>query len=139
MTRDAGDTFVYDGDCAFCTSCARFIDRHISRGRWRAATVVPWRAADLGALRLSAAECADAVQWVGADGGRGAGPVAVAHLLRHAGPGWRVAGWLLARRPALTLAWPMYRWIARNRHRMPGGTDACAVPPTGHAESVKKA
>jgi hypothetical protein len=23
----------------------------------------------------------------------------------------------------------VYRWVSRNRHRLPGGTPACAVPP----------
>ena len=39
-------TFVYDGDCAFCTSCAQFIERRIPTG----ARVVPWQFADLAAL-----------------------------------------------------------------------------------------
>ncbi|WP_245873314.1 thiol-disulfide oxidoreductase DCC family protein [Streptomyces phaeoluteigriseus] len=25
----------------------------------------------------------------------------------------------------------VYRWVSRNRHRLPGGTSACAVPPRG--------
>jgi len=28
----------------------------------------------------------------------------------------------------LWAAWPMYRWIARNRHRLPGGTATCSLP-----------
>ena len=27
------------------------------------------------------------------------------------------------------LAGVVYRWVARNRHRFPGGTPACAMPP----------
>jgi predicted DCC family thiol-disulfide oxidoreductase YuxK len=121
-------TFVYDGDCAFCSSCARFIERHI-----RTATkVVAWQFADLGPLRLTEAQCLEAVQFSAAHH-TSAGPSAIADLLRTAtGPSgtllWRPAGRLLALRPLTALAWPIYRWVARNRHRLPGGTAACALP-----------
>jgi hypothetical protein len=29
----------------------------------------------------------------------------------------------------LTDAWAVYRCVSRNRHRMPGSTAACALPP----------
>ncbi|MEU1842194.1 thiol-disulfide oxidoreductase DCC family protein [Micromonospora sediminicola] len=117
-------TFVYDGDCAFCTSCAQFIERRIPTG----ARVVPWQFADLSALGLTEAECEEAVQWVGADGSRAAGPDAIARLLGDSGPIWRFAGAGLRFAPVRAAAWPAYRWVARNRHRMPGGTAACALP-----------
>ncbi|MEV5819163.1 DCC1-like thiol-disulfide oxidoreductase family protein [Micromonospora harpali] len=117
-------TFVYDGDCAFCTKCAEFIERRIpTRAR-----VLPWQFADLDALGLTEAECTEAVQWVGVDGSRAAGPDAIARLLGDSGPLWRVAGAGLRFPPARAAAWPAYRWVARNRHRLPGGTAACAVP-----------
>lgn len=116
-------TFVYDGDCAFCTACARFIQRWIPSD----AQVLPWQFADLDALGCSAAECAEAVQWIGGDGDRAAGPDAIARLLAGSTPPWRIVGRLLRFPPVRAAAWPAYRWVARNRHRMPGGTAACAV------------
>jgi predicted DCC family thiol-disulfide oxidoreductase YuxK len=117
-------TFVYDGDCAFCTRCAEFIERWIPT----TARVVPWQFADLSALGLTAAECEGAVQWVGADRVQAAGPDAIGHLLGSSSLGWRLAGKTLRMRPVRAAAWPAYRWIARNRHRLPGGTAACALP-----------
>jgi predicted DCC family thiol-disulfide oxidoreductase YuxK len=117
-------TFLYDGDCAFCSSCARFIERRIPTS----AQVVPWQFADLDALRLTADECEQAVQWVARDGSTAAGPDAIAKLLQDSAPIWRLTGHLLAWRPVRALAWPGYRWVSRNRHRMPGGTAACALP-----------
>lgn len=117
-------TFVYDGDCAFCTACANFIDRRIPTN----ARVVPWQFADLATLGLTAAECEQAVQWVGADGVRAAGPDAIARLLGASRLGWRLLGAVLRFPPVRALAWPTYRWVARNRHRMPGGTAACSLP-----------
>ncbi|MFU8853960.1 thiol-disulfide oxidoreductase DCC family protein [Micromonospora sp. SL1-18] len=120
-------TFVYDGDCAFCTRCAEFIERRIPTP----ARVLPWQFADLDALGLTVAECEEAVQWVGADGVRAAGPDAIARLLGASGPLWRIVGAGLRFPPVRAAAWPTYRWVARNRHRLPGGTAACAVPSAG--------
>lgn len=123
-------TFVYDGDCAFCSSCARFIERRVRTP----ARVVPWQHADLTALGLTAHACEQAVQWVDPSAalpngaGATAGPDAIARLLRSSTPVWRAAGLVLAMRPVRAVAWPIYRWVARNRDRMPGGTAACALP-----------
>ena len=134
-------TFVYDGDCAFCTACARLIIRWIPTS----ARVVPWQFTDLGALGLDRARCQEAVQWVPAGPDKvkagpdkvkagpdkvKAGPAAIAALLRSSDRGaWRAIGWALDTRPALRPAGPIYRWVARHRHQLPGGTAACAMPP----------
>jgi len=121
--------FLYDGDCAFCSLCARLIDRFIPTP----ARVRPWQSADLAALGLTVGDAEQAVQWVERGRPPLAGPAAIARLLR-SGTGWsgrlvwRPAGILLGLRPLAALAWPVYRWVARNRHRMPGGSAACALP-----------
>ncbi|HEX7745124.1 MAG TPA: DCC1-like thiol-disulfide oxidoreductase family protein [Micromonosporaceae bacterium] len=117
-------TFVYDGDCAFCTRCAEFIEGRIPTE----ARVLPWQFADLDALGLTAAECEDAVQWIGADGVRAAGPDAIGRLLGTSSRVWQLAGRVLRARAVRAAAWPAYRWVARNRHRLPGGTAACSLP-----------
>ena len=116
-------TFLFDGDCGFCSACARFIQRRIPTS----ATVVAWQFAELDALGLSPAECDEAVRWV-APGERAAGPSAIARLLRSSTRPWRVLGRLLDNRVALWVAWPVYRWVSRHRDRMPGGTAVCALP-----------
>lgn len=122
MTDDRA-TFLYDGDCAFCSSCVRFIERYIPTR----AEVLPWQRADLAALGVSRQAAEEAVQWIDA-AGVAAGPDAIARLLRDAGSYWRPLGVLLAVPPVRWLAWPAYRWVARHRDRMPGGTPACALP-----------
>ena len=119
--------FLYDGDCAFCTSSARFIERHIPTS----AQVTPWQFADLDALGVSQADAEASVQWIDAPPHRhlrAAGPAAVARLLVDAGPYWRLFGWLLDLPPIHWIADLAYRLIARNRHRLPGGTAACQLP-----------
>ncbi|WP_262848954.1 thiol-disulfide oxidoreductase DCC family protein [Mumia quercus] len=115
---------VFDGDCAFCSSSARWLQRWAPSRR---AHVVAWQHADLDALRLTAAQCAEAVQWVD-DARQAAGPVAIAAYLRTARRPWPLAGALLGLRPVTALAWPVYRWIAAHRHQLPGGTPQCALP-----------
>jgi predicted DCC family thiol-disulfide oxidoreductase YuxK len=126
--RDANEpVFLYDGDCAFCTSCARFIERHIPSS----AKVTPWQFADLEALGVTQADAEASVQWIDprpAQAQRAAGPRAIALLLMDAGSYWRVLGRLLDLRPLLRIAGPTYRLVARNRHRLPGGTAACRLP-----------
>lgn len=116
--------FLYDGDCAFCTTCARFIERRIPTS----ATVTPWQFADLGALGVTQEAAEAAVLWVGPGTPNLAGPEAIARLLVDAGGPWRPLGRLLSLAPVRAVAWPMYRLIARNRHRLPGGTAACSLP-----------
>jgi predicted DCC family thiol-disulfide oxidoreductase YuxK len=117
-------TFVYDGDCSFCTTCARFIERRIPTQ----ARVIPWQFADLAALGLPVEQCEASVQWVAADGATAAGPDAIALLLRDAGRLWQVAGGALQAGPVRLAAWLAYRWIAGHRHLLPGGTAACSLP-----------
>lgn len=123
-TLGAVATFLYDGDCAFCTSCARFLERHIHTS----ARVLPWQFADLATLGVSQEQCEAAVQWVPDGGPAVGGPEAIGVLLRDAGSYWRPVGWLLGLRPVRWAAWPAYRLISRNRHRLPGGTAACSLP-----------
>lgn len=117
---------LFDGDCAFCSSCARLL---VERVRPRDVAVTAWQHADLAALDVSQAEVDEAVVLVGPAGRRTHGPVAIADVLRGGGArGWRAVGAVLGTRPVLVVARPVYRWIARHRDRMPGGTPACAIP-----------
>jgi predicted DCC family thiol-disulfide oxidoreductase YuxK len=113
---------VFDGDCAFCTSSARLLERIGPE-----AVIVPWQLTDLDPLGLTEVEAMEAVRWVGADGSARAGHEAIAAALRTAGLPWRIAGRILLLPVISPLAAAVYRIVARNRHRLPGGTPACAV------------
>jgi predicted DCC family thiol-disulfide oxidoreductase YuxK len=124
MTTPARPTFVYDGDCSFCTTCANFIERRIPSR----AAVVPWQFCDLEALGLTLEQVESAVQWVAPDGTVSAGPDAIAELLRDAGRTWVLPGRALQLGPIRLAAWPAYKWVAGHRHMLPGGTAACSLP-----------
>jgi predicted DCC family thiol-disulfide oxidoreductase YuxK len=114
---------VFDGDCAFCTSCARLLERIGPQ-----ADVVAWQLADLDELGITASQAAEAVRWVDADGTVRTGHEALAAaLVTTAGPAWRILGRALVLPGVSRLAATGYRLVARNRHRLPGGTPACAT------------
>jgi predicted DCC family thiol-disulfide oxidoreductase YuxK len=113
---------VFDGDCAFCTSCARLLERIGPE-----ADIVAWQLSDLQELGISADQAAEAVRWIGADGSVRSGHEAIAAALGTAGRGWRIAGRAIVLPGVSRLAAAVYRAIARNRHRLPGGTPACAT------------
>jgi predicted DCC family thiol-disulfide oxidoreductase YuxK len=117
---------VYDGDCGFCTTCARFLER-IGPD----AEIVAWQLTDLAELGVTEEQAADAVQWVAADGTVRSGHEAIAAVLSAAGGIWRVAGRLIALPGVSWLAARAYRQTADNRYRLPGGTPACARAPRG--------
>jgi predicted DCC family thiol-disulfide oxidoreductase YuxK len=116
-------TFLYDGDCAFCSTSAQFLEKHVRTG----AKVTRWQWADLDALGVTQEEAEEAVIWIEPDLKR-AGPDAIAVLLRRAQWYWKPIGWVLSLKPVSWLAWPAYRLISRNRHKLPGGTAACSLP-----------
>ena len=121
----APPAFLFDGDCAFCSSCARWLTDHVPTP----VALHPWQWTELAPLRVEVAEVDAAVVLVDVTLQHRAGPEAIAGLLRSSTSGaWRALGRLLGLRPMLAVAWPVYRWIARNRHRMPGGTAQCSLP-----------
>jgi len=119
---------VFDGDCGFCTTSARFLARRVIGGR--PAAVAPWQRLDLAGLGLTPDQCAAAVQWVGKDGRAVSGHAAIAAALRAGHPGWRPLGALLTAPGFSWLAERLYSWVASHRYALPGGTPACRQTPT---------
>jgi predicted DCC family thiol-disulfide oxidoreductase YuxK len=115
---------VYDGDCAICTQSVLWMEAHIP---YRP-VIEAWQFADLAALGLTQAQCERAVQWVEPDGRVWSGSQAVGKLLVASRGLWQVLGWLALVPPTRWIASGVYRLIADNRHRLPGGTPACSMP-----------
>ena len=115
---------VFDGDCGFCTSSARWIEARLPRGT----PVEPWQSLDLDALGLTERDVTTAAYWVDADGGLHRGHLAIGRALIAAGGFWGVVGRVLVTPPMSWLARPVYALVARFRHELPGATDACRLP-----------
>jgi predicted DCC family thiol-disulfide oxidoreductase YuxK len=115
---------VYDGDCAFCTKCVDWADRHLPLRPH----VVAWQHVDLDALGLTQEQCEHALQWVEPSGRTRSGAEAVGTWLWGCGGFWRVPAVLCLVPPMSWVAAGTYRLIAANRSRLPGGTPACSMP-----------
>ena len=115
---------IYDGDCAFCSSSVRFIERRIRRHP----SCQPWQWLDLGAYGVTREECELAVQFVDAEARVHSAERGIARILIHGGKGWALIGRVMLVPGIRHIAGIVYRWISKNRHRMPGGTPQCSLP-----------
>ena len=115
---------IFDGDCGFCSRCARFVARRLPTG----AEVKPWQRTDLAAYGVAPEQAQYEIVWVGADGRIDGGAQAIARLLLDCGRLWTLPGLLLRVPPFRWLGHGLYRLVANNRYRLPGGSAACKVP-----------
>jgi predicted DCC family thiol-disulfide oxidoreductase YuxK len=124
---------IYDGDCAFCSSSLRFGERVLGTDGWAA---IPFQCADMDAVAAftggaaTRARAEREVLWITPTGRVDGGADAVARLLLRT----RRVPWLLLGAIALlpglrTVMGALYRLVALNRDRLPGGTPACAIRP----------
>ncbi|MFH8882063.1 thiol-disulfide oxidoreductase DCC family protein [Streptomyces californicus] len=124
MATRPASVLVYDGDCAFCTASVNFLTRWVRpKG-----TVTPWQFADLNALGTTQERAEHEVLWISPLGAVHGGAQAVAKVLLSAGGGWAWLGGLLTLPPVRWVAHGVYRLVAANRTRLPGGLPACALP-----------
>ena len=122
MTTTA-NVLIFDGDCGFCTSAANFVVARSSVP----IEAVAWQLADVTKFGLTETQTAARVYFV--TGGEAfGGHLAFAQVLwLQRGIGWKALGWLMTVPPTCWLASLGYALVARFRHRLPGGTPACAA------------
>jgi predicted DCC family thiol-disulfide oxidoreductase YuxK len=123
---------IFDGDCAFCTSSAMWLAERLRRKDGRNAQLVAWQFLDLAALGTSPQRAQREALWIATDGTISGGAAAFAAWLRFRGGLYGLAGSAMSLPGIRQLAAAVYRLIAKNRHRMPGGSPACALPPAGY-------
>jgi predicted DCC family thiol-disulfide oxidoreductase YuxK len=133
MSTRTRPVLIYDGDCAFCTSSVRLLEKIGPM-----AEMLAWQQTDLDALGLTEEAASAAVQWVEIDGTVRSGHEAVAAALGSAGGPWALASRVLLSAGIAPIAAGAYRLIAANRHRLPGGTPACAVDPQETRRSTSR-
>ncbi len=122
LTQRKRPVLLFDGDCAFCTRCARALAR-IGPD----AEIVAWQFTDLAELGMTPEQAAEAVQLVQIDGTVRSGHEAIAAVLNTAGRIWKIVGSAIMLPGISWMAAKVYRLVADNRYRLPGGTPACAV------------
>ena len=126
--EDRGPIIVFDGVCVLCSHFARFVavrdptrrfrfvaaQSHIGQGLMRHYNLDP----DAFETNLLLAD------------GRAYGKLdAVAGIIRHLGPGWRLAANLMRILPGAPADW-LYDRVALNRYALFGRHDACVRPGT---------
>ncbi|NUR25288.1 MAG: DUF393 domain-containing protein [Catenulispora sp.] len=122
---------IFDGDCGFCTRSVNVFKRLPVD-----ADVTAYQFADLGLYGTTEERASHEVLWVDRSGRIHGGAQAVARLLISAGGVYAAGGWLLRTPPLRWLGAGVYRLIAENRQRMPGGTAACALPPAARESGI---
>jgi predicted DCC family thiol-disulfide oxidoreductase YuxK len=126
VEKERTPLLIYDGDCSFCSSSARWIT-----ARWQGAEqAIAWQhlgAERLERLGLTTDDVRRAAWWIDPSHGASRGAPAIARALQAAN-GWpSVVGRILLIPPFRWLAAGAYPVIARWRHRLPGGTPACRM------------
>ncbi len=114
---------VYDGDCGFCSSSAEAAQRYLQPP----VEVVAYQNSRITGATLERAK--EEVVLLHPDGERVWGGADAAAVLLLASPhrwAWP-AGWLLRLPGVHVVGAAVYRIVARNRHRIPGGTPTCQV------------
>lgn len=114
--------FVFDGDCSFCSSSARLLDRLTNQNL----NIQPYQFLDLEAVGVRIEDAQSAVQFVH-KGERYSGARAIGEALVASKTVWSIAGWLVKAPVVLSFAELVYLLVAKNRHRLPGGTPACEL------------
>ena len=114
---------VFDGDCAFCTTWVNRLEAILPLFP----TATPWQWLDLDELGLTHDDVTR-YAWYLTPTHQYAGHLAGSALLRaQRGFGWRFLGNLIATPPVSWVAALTYHFVAKNRHRLPGGTPACSL------------
>jgi predicted DCC family thiol-disulfide oxidoreductase YuxK len=122
----AGSVLIYDGECGFCATSAKWAARGFRQGE----TAQAWQLLNNEFLEehgLSRDEVEQAAWWVDDTGRRERGHRAVGRALQARSGCSRILGWLVVAPPSSWLAAGIYRWVVRWRYRLPGGTPECKV------------
>lgn len=126
MKQSKTAVLIFDGDCGFCTTTANYIKAHSSVEL----EIQPWQWIELVDYGLTKEQAAAKVQMV-VDGQVYGGHKAFAKILRIQKQWWfKLLGAILVIPPFSWGARLGYYFVAKYRHKLPGGTPACALPRT---------
>lgn len=117
---------LFDGDCAFCSSSARWLQRWVKPD----CVVLPYQHTDLAMWQVTEEHAQREVLlltreddvlllWGGAR--------AIAQALQSGVQPWPIVGWTMDLPGIRWGSSAVYKWVAANRHRLPGGTPACKL------------
>jgi predicted DCC family thiol-disulfide oxidoreductase YuxK len=118
---------IYDGDCKFCQLSLEFGIKHLRAFP----QYVAFQKIDPKDFGLTASQVRAQIwlaQKTPSDTEVLGGHLAVGAILKLQPLRWlRVLGWLVSTPPTSWIAGLVYKLIAANRHRLPGGSRACQI------------
>lgn len=117
---------LFDSDCGFCSRSVQ-----VALGPWFRADCCarPFQAMDLSFHNLTVDKCAEALHCVAPDGTVTVGHEAVAAILLRSRRPWPLVGPAMLLPGVSRLAAWVYASVAKNRHKLPGGTGECRLEP----------
>lgn len=119
MNRNA--LLIYDGDCAFCKNSLLWAINHLKT----MPRYVAFQKIEPGEYNLTKKDVESQV-WLIVGAKRLGGHRAVAWIfLNQPSIGWRSLGAVINTFSPISAL--VYRWVAANRHRLPGGTKECSI------------
>ena len=125
MVSTGHGLLVYDGECGFCTSAARWVERRWPPGQGhRTISAQRWDNARASGVHLTPDELRRSAWWIQGDR-RDEGARAVARALIGVGGTWAFLGWVCLTPPISHAAARVYRLVARYRAHLPGATAEC--------------
>jgi hypothetical protein len=119
----ARPVFLYDGDCGPCDAAVGLMRRRAEP----AVDFVPFQRVDYTAYGVTEGEVLSSPVLVHGDGTHSVGPSAMAGMLQAGRDPYRRIGRVMAAPVIRHLLGALQPIMYRNRHRLPGGTDACRV------------
>jgi len=121
---------IYDGDCQFCQLSLEFGLKHLKIFPKYVAfqRISP---ADFGLTSEQVQSQIFMASTAQAPEKPVGGHLAAAEIMRmQKNPLLLFIGWLMTKPPVSWLAGLVYRWVAKNRHRLPGGSRQCKIEDT---------
>jgi predicted DCC family thiol-disulfide oxidoreductase YuxK len=117
-------TLIYDGDCGFCSTCVRWLQKRVATH----VNMLPFQWIDVTSFGLTEEDAASQVWFVTAAGLKLGGADAVSAVLQLCrGRVWQLLGSFMGWPVVRPFASVGYRLVAKYRHKLPGGTPACKM------------
>jgi predicted DCC family thiol-disulfide oxidoreductase YuxK len=131
---NTNQVLIYDGDCKFCQLSLEFGIRHLSFFP----KYVAFQKIDPAQFGLTIEQVRSEIWLVDlstlATSPLGGHLAAGQILLHQKNPFYKLLGWLFKTPPTSFIANLSYRWVAKNRHRLPGGSRQCKLEDNYFAE-----
>ena len=114
---------IYDGDCAFCSSAARFAQQQVAPSL----SYSPYQFTVLAKYGITTEQALSSLKFVTNSGEVLSAHLAVSQIMRNGNKFWKLLGILVDLPIIRLLAALGYKLTAKYRHKLPGGTPTCKM------------